>query len=84
MQAPRPPDHAEVTARQRDETAHLADEVAALNARLGLPATLREMGVVEQMIEPLVPQAVADHTTATNPRPLDADAYRRLFMETLG
>jgi len=66
------------------ETADLADEVAALNARLDLPASLRQMGVVEQMIEPLVPQAVADHTTATNPRALDADAYRQLFMETLG
>ena len=62
----------------------LADEVAALNARLGLPADLREMGLDEAMIEPLIPHAVADHTTATNPKPLTADDYRALFMETLG
>ena len=65
-------------------SADLAEAVAALNTRLGLPASLREMGVDEAMIEPLVPAAVADHTTATNPRPLDADDYRRLFLETLG
>ncbi|MBT5899121.1 MAG: iron-containing alcohol dehydrogenase [Rhodospirillaceae bacterium] len=64
--------------------ADLADEVAALNARLGLPANLREMGVTEAMIEPLIPHAVADHTTASNPRPLSAEDYRALFLEALG
>lgn len=64
--------------------ADLAEEVAALNARLGLPADLREMGVTEDMIEPLLPHAVADHTTATNPRPLSAEDYRTLFLEALG
>ena len=66
------------------EGADLADEVAALNARLGLPANLGEMGVTADMIPALVPQAVADHTTATNPRPLTGQDYHRLFMETLG
>ncbi len=64
--------------------ADLADEVAALNTRLGLPANLREMGVTEEMIEPLIPHAVVDHTTATNPRPLGAEDYRVLFLEALG
>ncbi|MBT3371153.1 MAG: iron-containing alcohol dehydrogenase [Rhodospirillaceae bacterium] len=64
--------------------ADLAEEVAALNARLGLPANLREMGLDEAMIEPLIPHAVADHTTATNPKPLTAEDYRGLFLETLG
>ncbi|MFP6747883.1 MAG: iron-containing alcohol dehydrogenase [Alphaproteobacteria bacterium] len=64
--------------------AELAEEVAALNARLGLPANLREMDVTEDMIEPLIPHAVADHTTATNPRPLSAEDYRTLFLEALG
>ncbi len=65
-------------------TADLAEEVAALNARLGLPANLREMGLDEAMIEPLIPHAMADHTTATNPKALTADDYRALFLETLG
>lgn len=64
--------------------ADLAQEVADLNARLGLPVNLREMGVSEDMIDALVPQAMADHTTGTNPRPLSADDYRALFLETLG
>ena len=64
--------------------ADLADEVAHLNRRLGLPANLREMGVTAAMIEPLIPQAVADHTTPTNPRPLSGQDYHRLFLDTLG
>ncbi|MDP6692067.1 MAG: iron-containing alcohol dehydrogenase [Alphaproteobacteria bacterium] len=66
------------------DNANLAEEVAALNARLGLPANLREMGVDEAMVEPLIPHAVADHTTASNPRPLAAADYQALFKETLG
>ncbi|MDP6829943.1 MAG: iron-containing alcohol dehydrogenase [Alphaproteobacteria bacterium] len=66
------------------DNANLAEEGAALNARLGLPANLREMGVDEAMVEPLIPHAVADHTTASNPRPLAAADYQALFKETLG
>ncbi len=66
------------------DNANLAEEGAALNARLGLPANLREMGVDEAMVEPLIPHAVADHTTASNPRPLAAADYQALFTETLG
>jgi alcohol dehydrogenase class IV len=36
------------------------------------------------MVEPLIPQAVADHTTATNPRPLTGQDYQVLFREALG
>lgn len=64
--------------------ADIADEIAALNQRLGLPATLKSMGVKNAMIEPLVPHAMADHTTPTNPRPLSEDDYRHLFLEALG
>jgi alcohol dehydrogenase class IV len=42
------------------------------------------MGVDEAMVEPLIPHAVADHTTASNPRPLAAADYQALFKETLG
>lgn len=64
--------------------ADVADEVARLNARLGIPGNLRELGVTWDMIEPLIPQAVADHTTATNPRPLTGQDYQVLFREALG
>lgn len=65
-------------------SADLAQTVRDLNSRLGLPAGLREMGVDESMIDALVPQAMADHTTATNPRPLSAEDYRALFAAALG
>ena len=62
----------------------LQDAVADLNQRLGLPADLRSMGVTDEMIPPLVPQAMADHTTATNPRPLSEADYTGLFEEAMG
>ena len=64
--------------------ADVPDEVAKLNVRLGIPKTLREVGVTWDMIEPLIPQAVADHTTGTNPRPLTGQDYQVLFREALG
>ena len=48
---------------------------------LGLPRRLRELGVTQDDLSPLAPQAVEDHCTATNPRLLDEDAARRLYAE---
>lgn len=59
----------------------LADAVAALNARIGLPASLAQMGVERDLLARLVEPALADHSTATNPRPLAAADVRRLFDE---
>lgn len=42
------------------------------------------MGVEAATIEPPIPHAVAGHTRATNPRPLDGGVYRRLFADALG
>lgn len=64
-------------------SADLAQEVRRLNERLGLPRGLAAMGVQESDIDKLVPQAMADHTTATNPRPLTPDDYRALFQATM-
>ncbi|QDL94216.1 iron-containing alcohol dehydrogenase (plasmid) [Paroceanicella profunda] len=52
----------------------LAEAVARLNADLGLPLSLRDMGVTAAMIPGLTQGALADHSRPTNPRPLgDAD-----------
>lgn len=67
-----------------DPGADLPAAVADLNQRLGLPADLRSMGVTDEMVPPLVPQAMADHTTATNPRPLSEADYASLFEEAMG
>ena len=46
--------------------------------------SLAEMGVGAATIEPPIPHAVAGHTRATNPRPLDGGVYPRLYAEALG
>ena len=48
---------------------------------LVLPRCLRELGVVKEALAPLAQQAVEDHCTATNPRPLDIEAARKLYAE---
>ncbi|MDH3228160.1 MAG: iron-containing alcohol dehydrogenase [Alphaproteobacteria bacterium] len=64
--------------------ADLAGAIEALNRRLGLPAGLREMGVTESLIPRMVEGAVADHSTASNPRPVDAAGYQALFTAAMG
>ncbi len=61
--------------------ADLPEAFAALNARLGVPAGLKEMGVSEDLFPMLAEQAVKDHCNATNPRPADANDYVELFRD---
>lgn len=67
-----------------DAEADLADAIAGLNARLGLPPNLRAMGVSEAVLPRMVDGAVADHSTATNPRPVERTDFERLFAEAMG
>lgn len=62
----------------------LATWIRELNARLGLPASLRAMGVVEADLAGLPALAERDHCNATNPRPATAADYARLYREALG
>jgi len=57
----------------------LADFVEELNAAIGLPPSLRAMGVTTGMIPRMVDGALKDHSTATNPRPLSRDDFENLF-----
>jgi 4-hydroxybutyrate dehydrogenase len=61
----------------------LASYVESLNAALGLPPSLRAMGVTEEMIPRMVEGAVMDHSTATNPRPLQREDFEILFKQAL-
>lgn len=54
--------------------------LARLNERLGLPPRLRELGVTRDELDPLPGQAHRDHCTPTNPRPLDEDSCRALYL----
>jgi alcohol dehydrogenase class IV len=52
---------------------------AALNARLGLPATLAQVGVTPEDLSGIAEAATRDHSSATNPRPTSAAEYRALL-----
>lgn len=65
------------------EGADLAREIERMNAAIGLPSGLAAMGVTAGLIDDMVPHAVADLSTRTNPRPVSADDYAALFRQAL-
>src|SRR5215207_3683662 len=63
--------------------ADLATEIEGLNARIGLPRSLRTMGVPESVIPEMADKAEKDHSTPTNPRPCSAADYAALMWESI-
>ena len=63
--------------------ADLAAEIAGLNARLGLPAQLSNMGVTAAHWPAARDYALSDLATATNAIPFDAGKYDELFERAL-
>ncbi len=59
----------------------LADRFDQLNQELGLPLSLRELGITQEELEPLAEKAKEDHCTPTNPRPTQVEDFRRLYLE---
>jgi alcohol dehydrogenase class IV len=55
--------------------ADVAREIAALNARLGLPAGLGAMGVPRDVLPDIAAAAPKDHCHATNPRAASVQEY---------
>jgi alcohol dehydrogenase class IV len=61
----------------------LPQYIADLNARIGLPANLRAMGVNEEHGADAIDYAVTDLATASNAIPFEAEQYRDLFKRAL-
>ena len=66
------------------EGADLAEWIAALVARLGMPGSLSAMGVPRDALPAIAEAAVQDHSSATNPRPATAQDYARILEESFG
>ena len=62
-----------------DAKVDLAGWIEDLNAQLGLPGGLKEMGAPRSTFDAMAKAAEADHSTATNPRPVDEDEFRTLL-----
>ena len=58
--------------------------IEAFNAKLELPANLREMGVPDAIVPDMAAAAEIDHCNATNPRPATTDDYLTLIQEAMG
>jgi 4-hydroxybutyrate dehydrogenase len=54
-----------------------------LNARLGLPNGLADMGVQTDWFDKIIQGAMADHCHKTNPRIATEDDYRALLLASM-
>ena len=66
------------------DPAGLPSAIAALNRDLGMPATLREMGVPKEVLPTIAANAVLDHSTATNARPITEPDFRAILEQVWG
>ena len=55
------------------------EAIRDMNARLGLPKGLAELGVQREWFDKVITGALADHCHKTNPRVATADEYRALL-----
>ncbi|MBP79658.1 MAG: hypothetical protein CL926_10355 [Deltaproteobacteria bacterium] len=63
--------------------ADLAREIEKLNSDIGLPGGLSEMGLSDDMISDMVPHAVNDLATMTNPKAVSAEDYAELYRSAM-
>ena len=61
----------------------LPDAIRDMNARLGLPSGLAEMGVSPELFDKVIECALADHCHKTNPRLATPDDYRVMLQASM-
>ena len=61
----------------------IPEAIRDMNARLGLPGGLGEMGVQRDWFDRIITGALADHCHKTNPRIASADEYREMLGASL-
>lgn len=66
-----------------DSAEAVVDHLFELNAQVGLPAKLRDIGVKEAHIETLSDLAVADFCHPNNPKPVKREDFKKLYLEAL-
>ena len=62
-----------------DAAEAIALAITAMNARLGLPKGLADMGVEPAWFDKIIEGAMADHCHKTNPRIATAQQYREML-----
>ena len=65
------------------EDTDLPQYIEKLNAQLGMPSNLNEMGITKEMIPDLAAHAASDNTNKTNPIILNTKQYSELFMRAI-
>jgi 4-hydroxybutyrate dehydrogenase len=63
--------------------ADIGPSIKAMNARLGLPSGLAEMGVQAAQFDHVITGALADHCHKTGPRLATADDYRNMLAASM-
>lgn len=66
-----------------DSPGDLPATIRDMNARLGLPAGLAEVGVTPAMFEAIIDGAMADHCHKTNPRLATREDYRAMLEASM-
>jgi alcohol dehydrogenase class IV len=66
-----------------DSGSDIGEAIRDMNARLGLPKGLGEMGVTSAQFDAVIKGAMADHCHKTNPRIATPDEYRAMLEQSL-